>query len=124
VIATRGDATSELIERHQLGVLVDAHEADAVARAMLTLLAEPHVVAPRCTESVRAELTWERVAQPLIEFCHRPHPAPDRVALGERVGQPYYLAQIQSLRDQIAQYQNRRAVRFAEQLNQMRLRLR
>ncbi|HYN89381.1 MAG TPA: glycosyltransferase, partial [Ardenticatenaceae bacterium] len=105
VVATGGDATSEIVARHGIGVVVGYEDADAVAVALLELLATPRQQHSAGFEAARAVLTWERAAQPLIDFCLRPRRAPDRVRLGPRLGNPYYLEEQAALlqeRDRLA----------------------
>ena len=78
VVTTRGDATSELIERYRLGVVTDYQDADGVAQAILGLLETPRSqLEPRFQEA-RAALTWSQACRPLMAFCRRPRPAADR----------------------------------------------
>lgn len=94
IVATRGDVTSELIEDNRIGVVVDCGDSDQVAQALLTLLEKPRADFERSFDVLRNTMTWEHVAQPLIEFCTRPHAAPDKIALDRRLGNPFYRAQI------------------------------
>jgi hypothetical protein len=91
IIATRGDATSDLVERYRLGIVVDYADDAAVANAILQLLETPKEAWRAQFESARRDLTWEQEARPLIEFCRHPRRAPDKVALGNRLGNQYYL---------------------------------
>ena len=68
-VATVGDATSDLITQHNLGVVVGYGDADAVAAATLRLLDEPRSLRRAQFEQAKQTLTWERAAQPLIAFC-------------------------------------------------------
>ncbi len=78
VVTTRGDATSELVEQYQLGVVTDYQDADGVAQAILQLLEAPRSqLEPRFQEA-RQALTWSRACQPLAAFCRQPRPAADR----------------------------------------------
>ncbi len=77
IIATRGDATSEIVERFQLGEVVNATDVEGVCSAILRLLDAPRARWHERFAAARAQLTWERVAQPLIAFCRQPRLAPD-----------------------------------------------
>jgi len=84
IVTTRGDSMSELVEQYDLGKVVDYKDLEQVTEALLELLDTP---ALRGTyepnfEKVRDQFTWERVVEPLIDFCADPHFAPDRAALG------------------------------------------
>ncbi|MDH7474363.1 MAG: glycosyltransferase [Anaerolineae bacterium] len=102
IIATRGDATSDLVERYQLGIVVDYEDDARVADAILRLLETPKGDWRERFEEARRDLTWERVAQPLIEFCRHPRRAPDLVTFGDRIGNPYYMDRIARCADEIA----------------------
>jgi len=94
IVTTRGDCMSELVEQYDLGKVVDCEDVEQVARALLELLDTPDLresYRPNF-EKTRGQLTWERVVQPLINFCANPHFAPDRAALGGR-SQPASLDQ-------------------------------
>lgn len=137
VVATRGDVMSELIAAHQVGIIVPGQDVHAVAQAILHLLDIPRQSFASRFEGVRQSLTWERAAQPLIEFCRHPRRAPDRVALGERLGNPYYSiktdwlqaginqlqAEVNQLQALVKAYEQRRAVRLANQARRIRERL-
>jgi Glycosyl transferases group 1 len=79
VICTEGDTLAELVHRQGLGVTVAPSDPTAVAQAIVTLRE------PRCYAAARLALgsiapfyAWDRVAQPLVEFCRHPALAPDR----------------------------------------------
>jgi len=91
IIATRGEATSDLVERYRLGIVVDYGDDAGVANAILYLLETPKEAWQAQFESARRDLTWEQVARPLIEFCRHPRRAPDKIALGDRLGNQYYI---------------------------------
>lgn len=85
IIATRGDAMAEIIEGYGLGYLVDPQDVDQLTQVLLELLEEPHLrrtYRPSFVEAAK-QLTWDRVAEPLIQFCRHPYRAPDKVALGK-----------------------------------------
>jgi glycosyltransferase involved in cell wall biosynthesis len=94
-VATRGDATSDLIAEHGIGIVVDYEDVDGVAGAMLHLLETPRTTFGERFERARQALTWERAAQPLVTFCRSPRRAPDKEA--GCVGNPYYLDRIAHL---------------------------
>gem|GEM_PF-216174 len=130
IIATRGDATSELIAQYQVGVTVAPHDTDAVAAAILQLLDTPREAWHARFERARHDLTWERAARPLIEFCRQPRRAADKVAMGAQLGNPFYVekmvrlqrehTQLRAERDAaqalVRAYERRRVVRFANGL--------
>jgi len=92
IIATRGDATSELIAAYNLGVLVEVGDVARVAEALLYLLDVDRSAWAAGFERARRDLNWQYAAQPLIEFCRMPRRAPDK-ACGATVGNPFYIAE-------------------------------
>jgi len=84
IVATRGDALSDLIAAHDLGLLVEAENVEQLTAALRLLLDTPNrraIYRARC-QQVTASLTWEAVIEPLARFCRRPHLAPDKAAWG------------------------------------------
>lgn len=90
VVATQGDVTSDLIANYQLGQIVPNGDEVAVAEAIQQLLDLPPQALAENFQHARQHLTWERAAQPLLEFCRHPRHAPDKIKLGEQIGLPYY----------------------------------
>jgi glycosyltransferase involved in cell wall biosynthesis len=78
VVATKGDATSDLIAQYDLGILIPPHDADAVAAAIATLIDEAAALRAPAFARAREELSWERAIAPLAAFCRAPRRAPDR----------------------------------------------
>lgn len=130
MIATRGDAMSELVERHDLGVVVDYQDVDGVAEAIGRLAARPRdSFAPQFAR-LQEQLRWERCAGPLVDFCRQPYHAPDRglFAAGQEsgVGIDELLRQqreIAHLREVIAGYENGRLMRLLNWVQTTRRRL-
>ncbi|MCX7840705.1 MAG: glycosyltransferase family 4 protein [Anaerolineae bacterium] len=138
IIATRGDATSELITKYDLGITVAPRDVNAIAEAILRLLDTPRESWYERFDRARRDLTWERAARPLIEFCRAPRRAPDKIALGAHLGNPYYMKQMAQLQDECAQlraerdaaqtlikaYERRKVVRLLNQLRSIQARVR
>jgi glycosyltransferase involved in cell wall biosynthesis len=120
IVATRGDETSALIEKYQLGMMVDYENEDAVAEAILTLLNTPQKTFRKGFERARRELTWERAARPLVEFCRHPRRAPDKAALGELLGNPFYVSEIARLRALVKGYEEGRFMRLMRWLHRLK----
>lgn len=78
IIATRGDATSELVEQHGLGAVVDYGDVEGLAVAIQMLLAEPAQARTEAFATARYALTWEKAAAPLVAYCREPWMATDR----------------------------------------------
>jgi glycosyltransferase involved in cell wall biosynthesis len=90
-VVTEGDATSDLVAQYQLGSVVGYEDVDAVASAVLSILARDEDMTSNAFGHARQALNWEVVARPLINFCQRPYFAADRVAQPQRVGHPVWL---------------------------------
>ena len=97
VVATGGDATSDLIARYDLGVITPEGDGEAVAAAIDRLLNEPRAARAAHFAAARAALDWEHAAAPLVRYCLHPQRAPDR-----QPGAPYYdpLAALRQERDE------------------------
>jgi glycosyltransferase involved in cell wall biosynthesis len=79
LVCTGGDALAEQVAAEGLGRVVPPGDEDAVAAALLDLLAEPDLRArlePRFAH-VAATLTWDRAVAPLAAYCRAPRRAPD-----------------------------------------------
>jgi len=85
IVATGGDATSDLIARCDLGIVTPQSDVEAVAAAIDRLLREGRAGRAANFAAARADLSWERAAAPLVRFCLSPRRAPDRQA-----DAPYY----------------------------------
>ena len=112
IVATQGDATSELIARYQMGIVVNYDDVDGVSEAILRLLEAPREAFGERFEKARRELTWERAARPLVEFCRHPRRAPDKAAMGRDLGNPFYLSEIARLRTLVQGYERGRFIRM------------
>ncbi len=88
-VATRGDATSELIAQYGAGELVAQGDVAGVAGALMRALGQGRGV----WNEAREALTWARAVEPLVRFCLAPRKAVDRGALGA-AGNPFYAARV------------------------------
>ena len=123
MVITRGDATSALIAEHGLGMVVNGEAVEAVAAALLHLLNTPRAIFSQRCETVRGSLTWGRAACPLIEFCRQPRRAPDKIALGEQLGNPFYVNEVTHLQEKVKFYEQMRLIRLVRWLHPYRQRL-
>jgi len=124
IVATRGDATSELITEHGMGIVVDYEDVGGAAEAILHLLETPSTNFTDQFNKARQELTWERAARPLVEFCRHPRQAPDKGT--PYVGHPYYQeklhcleAETARLRTLVASYERGKFIRFMRYVNRL-----
>ncbi|MFP4394352.1 MAG: glycosyltransferase [Anaerolineales bacterium] len=109
MVVTRGDETSKLVSRFQLGRVVDYEDVAGVAAAVSDVLARPKTAFSAGFTDARQALTWEQAAQPLIAFCRAPRRAPDKAALGDRLGNHYYEQKLQALRAERARLTRQQA---------------
>ena len=124
-VATKGDATSDLIAEYDIGVVVDYENVEDVAEAILHLLEKPRGFFDEGFRNAREQLTWEKAVQPLIRFCRQPRRAPDKVAWGEELGNPFYVEKRRHLveernqcREIIQKYEQGRFIQFMRYVDQ------
>lgn len=127
IVASQGDATSELIAQNRLGELVACGDVPGVARAINNLLNMPRADFAERFAQTRMMLTWERVLQPLVEFCRAPRIAPDKAVMGDHLGNALHverIAQVQAelarLHGMIQAYEQRRSIKLARALRRIR----
>ncbi len=84
IVATTGDATSDLIADYGLGIQVHPNDAAGVAAAIVALVDEAPALRAPAFAQARTQLNWERAAAPLAAFCRAPHHAPDHQALDRK----------------------------------------
>lgn len=126
IIASRGETTSEFVDEHRLGAVVECGDVHGLARAIEILLDTPRAQFIERFAKVRADWMWDNLAQPLMAFCRQPHRAWDKMALREHLGNSYYMDQADLDRlalmracAEITQYKNRRVVRVADWLKNL-----
>ena len=87
IVATSGDSFADLIEHHGLGITVPPDDVDALEEALYRLLTDDEFAAS-CRTAIATtvpEFRWERVLEPILEFCRHPHRAADLVDPRQRV---------------------------------------
>ncbi|UCG25322.1 MAG: glycosyltransferase [Chloroflexota bacterium] len=122
LVATTGDATSELVARYKVGVVVDYEDVDGVGQAIRQILAGDTAFQAGF-ERARQDLTWEKAAEPLIRFCQNPRRAADRGAEGA-LGITHHERKIRELEHLVAAVRSGRFIRAMKQLDDMRIRWR
>jgi hypothetical protein len=122
LVATTGDATSELVDQYQLGVVVDYEDVDGVARAIQTILADGSAYRAGF-ERARQDLTWEKAAAPLIRFCQSPRRAPDRRA-GVIPPMTHHERKIRELEKTVLDFERGYFIRTMKRIHDMRVRWR
>ncbi len=126
IVATHGDATSELIDHYRLGVIVDYKAVEQVAEAVLHLLEIPRSAFEISFENARQNLTWARAAQPLVKFCQCPRRAPDRSLLEKDSAALFYQYELSRLQTEMERlktlvegYEQGHFIRFMRWLRQL-----
>jgi len=79
ILITQGDITSEWVKEYGLGMVVPEYNVDAVASALNSLLDIPKVNWYTAFERIHEKFKWERVVEPLRQYCLEPRHAPDRI---------------------------------------------
>lgn len=123
IVATRGDATSDLVAHYDIGAVVDYGDIDGVCEAILRLLETDRKTFAERFERARKELTWKQAAQPLIEFCHHPRRAPDKTEANSHPGNPYYVGKTRQLEELVDGYERGRFIRLMRWLKGLRAKL-
>jgi glycosyltransferase involved in cell wall biosynthesis len=77
MVLTAGDVLADEVAEAGLGIPVPAEDDEALEEALEVVLANPPP--PELFEAVAPLHTWQRAAQPLVEFCRHPARAPDLV---------------------------------------------
>jgi glycosyltransferase involved in cell wall biosynthesis len=85
IVATEGDATSELVARFGIGEVTPYQADEQVAAAILRLLGQPKDNFGAAFAHARSQLTWERAAEPLIRYCRQPWRAADKAPLADQL---------------------------------------
>jgi glycosyltransferase involved in cell wall biosynthesis/SAM-dependent methyltransferase len=78
MVVTQGDATSEAVGDHGLGIVVKYGDDAVVARAIQDIMQQPRSAWQDRFARAQAEMTWEHAAWPLVAFCQDPYRAADR----------------------------------------------
>lgn len=112
IIATAGDATSDLVAAHNIGHVVDFEAVEQVAAAILQCLDIPRESMQSNFDDASKALTWDMVARPLIQFCLQPYLAADKGTNNQTPGNPYYHHRLNSLQTLINAYEQGRFIRF------------
>lgn len=81
IISTEGDSFADIIAAEGLGVVVEARNSRALARAIEKVLFDVKFI-ERTRQNVavaRERFTWSNALEPLLQFMRDPKRAPDRV---------------------------------------------
>jgi glycosyltransferase involved in cell wall biosynthesis len=131
MIVTEGDAASEWVAQHGLGMVVGYQDLDGIVEAIVELLATPRDTFRERFEQARRERSWACSAEPLLRFCLNPRRAPDK-ALNDEEGSGLSLMghvrqqeqEIERLREVISGYERGRFMRLMRWVHQARQRAR
>ncbi len=78
IVATEGDAASEMVQRYSLGRVVHYNDVEGVASAIMDMLEDAPDKDSAGYKDAIDELSWQSVAEPLIAFCREPWHAADQ----------------------------------------------
>ena len=123
VVATRGDATSEIIERFDIGATVNLTDSAATADALQRILLRPRSEMQTGFAAAQAEYAWERSAAPLLNFCRAPQHAADHALTRERALSTDHDALLKKnveMQDLLQRYENGRFMRLMRRLKKRR----
>ena len=69
IVATEGGFAADLVEEQRLGIVVPPGDADAVAKAIRTLLTDDEIYSAcvQRLEQLRPRFAWELVTRPLVD---------------------------------------------------------
>lgn len=128
-IATRGDATSKLVSKYNLGEIVGYEDVEGVVQAILNIVGNSPASYQAGLAAARHELSWERAARPLVQFCQNPRRAADRRE-GQAARVPYYERRLKRMERRVEElerlvtgYENGRVMRFLNSLHRLRKRI-
>lgn len=73
ILATQGDTFAELIERHQLGIIVPYQDEQTIAHALLHLFSQPMQLQQmkQNVANIREQFYWDTVTAPLNQMIHQ-----------------------------------------------------
>jgi hypothetical protein len=119
VVTGEGDVLSEVVGAQGLGKVVPPGNQAALATAILDILAEQDARGQRraAFERIAAQFRWEKVCQPLLNYCREPWPAGDAGSPQRR-----HLAELDRLTADVAYAQRQRA-KAQEEAECLRIRL-
>ncbi len=102
MVVTEGDSFADLVEDHELGIVVPENDVDALAAALEKILFDREFI-DRVTanvQAIRAQFYWSVTLAPLIEFVRNPHRAADR-AEGVRPQGSASIRAVEALKPQV-----------------------
>jgi hypothetical protein len=73
--------TSEWIEKFNVGRAIPPQDVPATATALNEMLDLPKNIWNEGFDRIESQFTWEKVVQPLVDFCYHGSAAPDRASL-------------------------------------------
>ncbi|MDQ4078194.1 MAG: glycosyltransferase [Chloroflexota bacterium] len=78
MVVTEGDEASRMVAEHGLGEVVPYGDVEQVSKALLRIMENGRSYYTANFDRLAQELTWQKVAQPLLAFCRNPQRAPDK----------------------------------------------
>jgi glycosyltransferase involved in cell wall biosynthesis len=113
IIATRGDVLADLVDDAGIGVTVTPGDSVEVQQAICRMM-EPDLrnQTDAAFERLADEYTWERVAEPLLEFCREPCRVPKS---RQTTPQDDYIHRLERIYNETADYARRLEDELARQ---------
>ncbi|MBI5033451.1 MAG: glycosyltransferase family 4 protein [Chloroflexi bacterium] len=78
LVVTSGDLMSDWVVSYNLGQVVSPLNVPAMSEAIIKVLSAGRQAFNASFENARNALVWDQVISPLLTFCLRPNPAPDK----------------------------------------------
>jgi GT2 family glycosyltransferase/glycosyltransferase involved in cell wall biosynthesis len=127
VVSTAGDPISDMLATHGLGRAVPPKRPDLVAEAILAMLSDDglHDRVAEAARPLRAELTWERVVEPLSAFLEHVAFAPDAITASRTAAKARQLEQERDrLLEHLEEIRQGRVMRLLNAVDDFRARFR
>lgn len=84
-VVSDGDAAAELVRRYQVGIVVPANDAPALATALARLIADQQerAACARRAVALATTMTWEQCLTPLMAWCRSTHQKEPRMVTSQ-----------------------------------------
>ncbi len=78
VVVSEGDITAEWVRQYQVGKVVPTSDPEAIAQTLNEMLDVPKAAYTKAFQVLRDDFVWDKVVQPLRNYCLYGERAPDR----------------------------------------------
>ncbi|WP_182173241.1 glycosyltransferase family 4 protein [Flaviflexus equikiangi] len=120
IVTSEGDFFGGLVEERDLGRVVPVEDEEAMAHAILDVLADPAPFSDRVLDAAE-HFSWDKTLAPLVEYCREPSfaadrldrsPAPEAVAAPRRTLRSLLSKTKESVRSSGIRHTVRRVLRY------------